>query len=125
MALKYQQRRNSTRKRNGGKLYLLNSPVLTAFGTFTYRKIDKQMAFEILRSHNFLFESAVGHESTAAFMSKLLGVHVPARRKTITMRVGDIAIVLHVKKRLKEGQVLKEEELLKTPHDLGLLIRTA
>jgi len=58
------------------------------------------------------FESAVGHESTAAILSILLGVEVPPRRVAIKLGAGDTLIVFQLLTRLPEGAVLSSEEVL-------------
>ncbi len=125
MAVKYSQRKKRTnnRRKNGGTLYILNSPIMTSYGMYSLRPIDRSMAIQILASYNFKFISAVGHKETAQFLSKLLGIHVPENRRKISMRTGDVAIVLRLKERLEEGVVLTEEEILRTPHELALLIK--
>jgi hypothetical protein len=57
------------------------------------------------------FESAIGHESTAAFLTKLLGVEVKAERKQVTIDANTILVVFQLLSRLPEGRVLTEEEL--------------
>ncbi len=50
------------------------------------------------------FESAVGHESTAAVFTTQLGLPVPARRVTISLMSGDVAVVGQYRgPRLEEG----------------------
>ncbi len=58
------------------------------------------------------FESAVGHQSTAEILTKLLGIEVPANRTAIKLQSGDILIVFQLGIRLAEGQVLSREEVL-------------
>ncbi len=58
------------------------------------------------------FESAVGHQSTADILTKLLGIEVPANRTAIKLQSGDILIVFQLHIRLAEGQVLSKEEVL-------------
>jgi hypothetical protein len=57
------------------------------------------------------FEGAVGHESTAAFLTKLLGVEVKTERKQITIDANTILVVFQLLSRLPEGRVLTEEEI--------------
>jgi hypothetical protein len=57
------------------------------------------------------FESAIGHESTAAFLTKLLGIEVKAERKQITIDTNTVLVVFQLLSRLPEGRVLTEEEL--------------
>jgi len=58
------------------------------------------------------FESAVGHQSTAEILTKLLSIEVPTNRVTIKLEVGDTLIVFQLGIRLQEGQVLSKEEVL-------------
>jgi hypothetical protein len=55
--------------------------------------------------------SAVGHESTAAIISLLVGVEVPTNRIAIRLSRGDRLIVFQIGIRLAEGQVLSQEEV--------------
>jgi hypothetical protein len=57
------------------------------------------------------FESAIGHESAAAFLTKLLGIEVKAERKQITIDTNTVLVVFQLLSRLPEGRVLTEEEL--------------
>ena len=61
------------------------------------------------------FVSAIGHESTAKFLTKKLGIEVPVNRVAITLGLEDELIVAQIKQRLPEGKVLSEEELEKVP----------
>ena len=56
------------------------------------------------------FTSAVGHEGTASFLSKLLNIPVPTNRVAITAKPGDILVHFALRVRLPEGKVLTEEE---------------
>ena len=103
------------------KVYVLNSPVLTDFGSYKYDIISVSEAREILKTHGFT--SAVGHEATATFMSQILKIDIPVNRVRIQMQPGDIAIVFQLLERLPEGKVLSEKELRWVPFKLGLLVR--
>jgi hypothetical protein len=99
-------------------LYVLNSPILTSFGRFTYRQLSLAEAIELLKQG---FVSAVGHEATASFLSQLTGIAIPVNRIQVKMQPGDRAIVFQVLTRLPEGKVLSGEELKAVPYRLGLL----
>jgi len=99
-------------------LYILNSPVLTNFGIFTYKPISLSEAIEQLKQG---FVSAVGHEATANFLTQITGIQIPVNRVQIQMKPGDRAIVFQVLTRLPEGKVLSFEELKAVPYRLGLL----
>lgn len=62
------------------------------------------------------FQSAIGHELTAALLSKRLGVDAPFRRVEVALRPADSAIVAQMRlPRGVEGVLPTEEELARTP----------
>ncbi len=106
--------------------YLLNSPILTTYGKFTFEKIDVSQACEIIQKTidqegADAIVSAIGHESTARLLSQLLDHPIPANRIAITMTTGDQAVVIRLTQRLPEGKILGNEELKSIPFELGLL----
>jgi hypothetical protein len=103
------------------KIYILNTPVLTSYGRYTFRKITIEKAKKILSSTNFV--SAVGHEGTAKFLSQLLNINISFNRIQVKMTKGDRAIVFRLLDRLPEGKVLSEEELKRVKFEIGLLIK--
>jgi len=73
-------------------------------------QITVEKARELLSRQEFV--SAVGHESTAKFLSQLLGFPVPCNRVAVQLEKWDSAIVFQlISGRLPEGRVLTEEEL--------------
>jgi hypothetical protein len=103
------------------KVYILNAPILTSYGKFVYRKISVDKTRQILSSSEFT--SAIGHETTAKFLTQLLGIDIPFNRIQIKMRKGDKAIVFKLIDRLPEGKVLSETELKNIKYEIGLLIK--
>jgi hypothetical protein len=81
------------------------------------RRISVEEARQII-SDGFI--SAVGHEGTARLLSQLLGIQIPAERRTIFMRPGDKAIHFFLKVRLPEGVILDEEQLRRLDYWLVL-----
>ena len=57
------------------------------------------------------WKSAVGHASTAAVLSTLLGVEIPPNRVSITLQAGDVLIVFQLGIRLEEGKILSSDEV--------------
>ena len=101
-------------------LYVLNTPILTEYGSFNFRKSSLPEVRELLSQG---FTSAIGHEGTATLMSHLIGVQIPVNRVAIKMQPGDKAIVFRMLTRLPEGKVLTQEELSQVPHEFGILER--
>lgn len=101
-------------------IYILNTPVLTNWGKYSFRKITVAEAKALL-SQGFI--SAVGHKGTAEILSEVLGVEIPENRVQIVMNQGDVALVFRLLKRLPEGVVLSKEELEALPYELGILER--
>jgi hypothetical protein len=52
-------------------------------------------------------KSYIGHESTAKLLSELLGVEIPVSRAEYEPQVGDIAVVVRLKRRLQSPQDIK------------------
>lgn len=103
--------------------WVINSPVLTAWGTWRFEgPLKPEDARRWLQAG---FESAIGHASTAQWLSSLLGLEIAAQRLTITMEPGDEALVVRLLQRLPEGVVLGEHELQAIPYEFGLLRRLA
>ena len=100
--------------------YLINTPILTTYGDYSFTKISVTEATGILKDG---FVSAVGHQATADILKRILGIDVPMNRASIEMDCGDIAVVFRLLQRLPEGAVLNQEELEKLPYELGLLYR--
>jgi hypothetical protein len=102
-----------------GSMYLLS----TGFVPVDEKELEKgvyiqQYKITVEEAKNLLkqgFISAVGHESTAKFMSHILGMEIPVNRTAVWLKAGDRAVGFVLKTRLPEGKVLTEEELKQIP----------
>ena len=103
-----------------GKVYLCNAFSLNMLDdskskfTLSVTRVSEEEVKKLLR-YRTDFISAIGHESTARFLSKRLGIPIKANRIQVKLREKDYAIVCQIMKRLPEGAVLSEEELEKVP----------
>jgi len=102
-----------------GKVYLLNAPILTSYGVFHHYKANVNFVKNLLKNHEVI--SAIGHEATANFMSKILNYPIAVNRIKITMQHGDYAIVFRLLQRLPEGKVLSEQELQSIPYEITII----
>jgi hypothetical protein len=82
-------------------LKLMNSAMMPVPGVYRVQKISPEQAREILKKHNNTFESYIGYEDTARFMSQILGVDVPVNRAETVLTDGDEILVCKLRYRLK------------------------
>src|SRR5438874_9947359 len=99
---------------NETKLTLLNTSILTSFGTYTYEPLTleeaRALVSEFQREGKSL-QSAIGHQTTAELLSGLLGLTVAVNRTEYKQTVSDVALIFKLKGRPPEGKVLSREEL--------------
>jgi hypothetical protein len=92
---------------NAFSLSMVNPPVLLRVEEIPLEKV-KTMVSE------YGVDSAIGHEATAKFLSRLLGVDIPVNRKTVKLERD--AVVFQLLQRLPEGKVLSDEEIKQIPY---------
>lgn len=101
-------------------IYLLNSPILTSYGQWTFEgPLTPAQARQKLDGRDFT--SAIGHPASARLLERLLDLSVPLARITAVMQPGDSALVLRLLERQPEGAVLDDAQLLRVPYELGWL----
>jgi hypothetical protein len=97
------------------KIVLLNAISLSMIPeewtetTLRVRKLSVDEVRTMLSTNQF--ESAIGHEATAAFLTSILGIPVKAERKQVTFQPDTSYVVFQIAGRLPEGRVLTETEL--------------
>jgi hypothetical protein len=110
----------------GKKLTLLNTSVLTGYGTFVYQPLTLKEAIKLV--HEFqqagkFIESAIGHQATADLLSILLEFPVTVNRLEFNQTLDDAALIFKLKQRVTEGKVLNREEIETIGYEFGLLTR--
>jgi hypothetical protein len=103
------------------KIAVLNGPIATTFGNYTYFPIPIESARILINATDF--SSYIGHESTAHILSRLLEKPISYSRKELKQKVGQMALVFRLKKRAQEGTILDEDELEKIGYEFGILYR--
>jgi hypothetical protein len=102
--------------------YLLNAPVLTDYGQWTFSgPLEHSVAQALAREAI----SAVGHAATAQFIALRLKVPIATCRREVVLRPGDRALVFRLLRRRREGDLLNLARLRREPHAFALLERNA
>jgi Domain of unknown function (DUF1874) len=103
------------------KITLLNTSILTTYGTFDFRLVSLAEVNELVKSSDVV--SAIGHAATADVLSDLLGIEVKPNRIEFAQGVDDVAIIFKLKSRILEGKVLNRTEIEEIGYELGILRR--
>lgn len=111
---------------NETQLILLNTSILTSFGTYIYKPLTLEEARELVsefRQEEKSIQSAIGHQSTAELLTTLLEFPVAANRMEFKQTADDLALIFKLNGRPPEGKVLSREELEEIGYEFGLLSR--
>lgn len=100
---------------------LLNTSILTTFGTFDFQPITLAEAKDLVKNNKI--ESSIGHASTADILSELLEIEVKANRVEYIQNVDDVALIFKLKSRIPEGKVLNRKEIEEIGYEFGVLRR--
>ena len=104
-------------------LGILNTPIVTADGTFEVKTIDLNTAKTLVATNDL--DSAIGYQSTADVMSTLLGVNVPMNRQEFYQKIGQQVLVFKLNKRLPERKIMSAAEIEEMGYSFKLMTRTA
>jgi hypothetical protein len=108
--------------------YLLNSAVITSFGTFCYTPMTREEARAWYAEGPVT--STIGYEETAAALGEMLGAKIAVDRKTIRMEPGDEALVFRLVLPAGTNRIDPKDKgaigraLLNQWFELGLLLRS-
>lgn len=105
---------------------MLNTSVLTGYGTFVYQRLSLAEARKLVRefvSEGKTIDSAIGHPSTADLLARLLEFPVAVNRVEFSQTLDDAALIFKLKQRVTEGKILSREELETMGYEFGLLTR--
>ena len=105
-----------------GKVVLLNTSILTAYGSFKYTQISLD---DVIRLTSDGFESAIGHDSTAKILTSLIGQEVKTNRIQYKQEIRDIAIIFKLNGRPEEGKIITVDEIETIGYEFGILIRNS
>lgn len=102
-------------------IFIINSPVITSFGSYTYIETSVDDIKEILEKESYI--SAIGHEEIAVLLSRILNIKVMVNRITISQMPGDKLIVIKPKTRLELYKKYSDRDIEEIGFELGILER--
>ena len=102
-------------------IFIINSPVITSFGSYTYIETSVDEIKEILEKESYI--SAIGHEEIAVLLSRILNIKVMVNRITISQKPGDKLIVIKPKPRLELDRNYSDKDIEEIGFELGILER--
>lgn len=110
------------------RLIFLNAPILTAYGKFDFELCSAEEAKRLIKRFeqaDLELVSAVGHQATAEIMSEVLDHKIEMNRHTFTQTTDDVALIFRLKKRAREGEILKRGDIEEIGYEFGILTKLA
>jgi len=104
-----------------GKLAILNTTILTCDGSFELKTISLEESREIVNLYGDNIISAIGHQSTADIMTKLLKIDIKVNRIMFKQEPGQQALCFKLNGRPEEGKILSENEIEQIGYEFKLL----
>lgn len=105
-------------------IILLNTSIMTVPGTYTSCITTPEICRTLISWNNC--QSHIGHASTAAVLTELLGFPVEVNREYHQQQVGQMAMILKLRGRAGDAnQERTAEEIISRGYDLWLMVRTA
>jgi hypothetical protein len=84
------------------QFYVLNSAVITGFGTFKYEPMTVIQAGAWLAKNDW--HSTIGYPETCQVFNQMFGTSIIANREQVKLEVSDEALVFRLNKRLDDIQ---------------------
>lgn len=103
------------------KITILNTSVLTNYGTFQFYPVSLIEAQKLVQENEV--RSAVGHPATSEILTELLGVKIEVNRIEYSQEIGETALVFKLQKRAPEGKILSRDEIEEIGYGFGILRR--
>ena len=106
-------------------LVFLNSAIFTRDGAFDCTTISLEEAKSLAigsQSGQYNLISAIGHESTATILTKLLGVEIPVNRIAYKQEPTDLVVAFKLSQRMEQPKdLITEEEIEKIGYEFKLI----
>ena len=114
------------------ELALLNTSILTNFGSYSYAPLSlsdaKHIVYDAIEptiGPDNGIVSAIGHQSTAEILAELLEIPVEVNRIQFSQEIGQSALIFKLKGRAPEGVILDRSQIESIGYEFGLITRTA
>lgn len=105
------------------ELVILGSTLVTNSGRYELAEITLEEAKRMLEQSQRCYQSYVGHDSTARYLTELTGFSIPVHRKRCQLRQGQEALCFKLSNRLANNQFISFEELKQVDYQLFRLKR--